>query len=198
MVTLSVTLPATYPKTLPQCRVTYTIEVRQTTRAEVDEVIKKKPKELLGTEMVFELATSIQDILEEATSQRAKDGPTLNEERVLQEAATQEVAKAQQEEQLKLLEVAEEEEDRMLSLMVEREHARIAKLHARPVQDKQSQVRMRENGDLTFDHHIKTKDADGAVVAFRTVRKLSAYVTTNRLADPSHNRESGEHHSNHD
>ena len=198
MVALSVTLPATYPKTLPQCRVTYTNEIRQTTKAKVDEVIKKKPKELLGTEMVFELATSIQDILEESASQQAKDKPTLNEERVLQEAATQEVAKAQQEEQLKLLEVAEEEEDRMLSLMVEREHARIAKLQARPVEDNQPQVGMRENGDLTFDHHIKTKNADGVVVAFRTVRKLSMYVTTKCSADPSNNHDSVEDHSNYD
>ena len=156
----------------------YADGVRQSIRDKVNDLVKTKPKELLGTEMIFELATSIQDILEDVAANLAKDVPTLNEERAIQEAAAQKKAQARQEEKVQQLKVADEEEDRMLSQMIEREHARLAKLQSRSLVEAETTGTGITNkpGALTFDHQIKAKNSEGTVVAFRAVNNKTLYV----------------------
>lgn len=173
-----VSLPATYPKTLPRCQITYSDEVPGRTRKEIDRLIKAKPKDLLGSEMIYELATSIGDVLEDAILTRAKtqQAPALDKERALKEAAAQE--KAQQAEQVKIQQQqdASEEEQRMLSRMVEREQARLAKLQVKtPIAETSFEFVQDVAGGLTFDHQIRAKDLNGNTLAFRTVHSNIRY-----------------------
>ncbi|MCJ1247866.1 hypothetical protein MMC30_005081 [Trapelia coarctata] len=178
--TLKVTFPATYPKTIPQCHVTYTDGVEHKARRQIEELIKMKPKLLLGTEMIYELATSITEILEDVLSAKAsaQDVLALDEERALQEAAAKEKAEQTQQERLQQQQDADEEEERMLSLMVKREQARVAKLHTRVPSEAESFELARDvTGGVTFDQTVKVKSPAGTIVAFRTVHNRTKYRT---------------------
>ena len=128
--------------------------------------------------MIYELATSITEILEDALSAKAstQDGPALDEERALQEATAREMAEQALQERLQQQQNANDEEDRMLSLMVKREQARVAKLNVRTPNESESFELVQEiAGGVTFDQTVKTKSPDGTVVAFRTVHNRTKY-----------------------
>ena len=109
--------------------------MRRNAKARIHDVIVQKPKELLGSEMIYELTATIQEILEDAAVAQAQDEdiPSLEEERMVQEAAAQAQAEKEKAEELKRQAEAEAEEDRMLELVLqekmkqkqrEREHRR--------------------------------------------------------------------------
>ena len=178
-VTLSVSLPTTYPKTLPDCSVAYDTGVHGKTKVLVDTVIKSKPKALVGSEMIFELATSIQDILEDFSQAKDQNVPALDEERALHEAqALQEANQAQRMQQKQQVEAAREEE-RMLAQMVEQEQARVAKLNAQsPNRIETFEPSIFEDdthGKLTFDREVSVRDLRGNVVAIRSVYNKVEY-----------------------
>ncbi|KAL9100903.1 MAG: hypothetical protein Q9187_009307, partial [Circinaria calcarea] len=170
---LAVTLPTTYPKTLPRCDIKYNEGVRQKTRAEVERVLKSKPKTLLGSEMIFEIATSIQDILEDSVQTNVQRVPALDEERAIQEAEMQQKAEQAQELQRRQQVEAALEEERLLAQMVEQEQTRLAKLKIQPPKTPQSFEAFDPTDEaddaLVFDRQITTKDPKGSVVAFRVV-----------------------------
>ena len=80
---LSVRLPNTYPKTAPECKVTFGGGVSSKARMAISNTVRVKSKELLGSEMIFEIAESIKEILDHAAELVAQneDLPALNEER---------------------------------------------------------------------------------------------------------------------
>ncbi|OCK81767.1 kinase-like protein [Lepidopterella palustris CBS 459.81] len=120
---LSVKLTATYPKTLPILSLENASLLRQKPRQMIEDVIRTKPKELIGEVMIHEIATSIQDILEDDVTAREHDGalPSLEEERAVHEAAATLLAK-QQEEELQKKKIEEKaEEERVLQQMVDEE-----------------------------------------------------------------------------
>jgi len=175
---LKVTFPATYPKTIPQCHVTYADGVAPKTRKQINDLIIAKPKLLLGSEMVYELASSITEILEDALSAKAsnQDVPALDEERALQEAAAKEKAEQAHQERLQQEQDATEEEERMLSLMVKREEIRIAKLKTRTPNESESfELAQDVAGGVTFDQTVKVNSPEGTVVTFRTVHNRTMY-----------------------
>ena len=172
-VELGVSLPTTYPKSLPRCHVKYDEGVRQKTKAEIEGVIKSKPKTLLGSEMIFEIATSIQDILEDSIQENVQNVPALDEERAIQEAEAQQRAQQAQELQRRQQMEAALEEERLLAQMVEQEQSRLAKLKVQPPKTPDSSELFGPTDDaddlLSFDRQVTTKDPKGFVIAFRVV-----------------------------
>lgn len=49
-------------------------------------MLRTRPRTLLGSEMIFEITTSLQDILNHAAQDLVQSVPTLEEERVIQQA----------------------------------------------------------------------------------------------------------------
>ncbi|MCJ1421819.1 hypothetical protein MMC32_008186 [Xylographa parallela] len=176
LVTMS--LPATYPKTLPRCNVTYGTAVPEKARNEIDEIIRYKPKTLLGSEMIYDLATSIGEVLEEVVlaQLQTQQAPALDRERALHEAATQEREQQAQQARLQQQQDASEEEQRMLSRMVEKEQARLAKLQVKsPVANISFEPTQEVAGGLTFDQEVRAKDPEGTFTVFRVVHNKVRY-----------------------
>lgn len=183
--TLSVSLPATYPKTLPWLTLIFEESVPLDTRKAAEEVISTKPKSLLGLEMIFEIATALQDILDQASETRATDHnnavvssnhiPNLHQERALQEAAiSQKVKEAEEEKQLTQKE-AEEEEQRTISYLIEQERARMGRKNKQPATADPFEVQQTVPGGLQFDQSITIKDAKGTETTFHTVHQKTEY-----------------------
>jgi translation initiation factor 2-alpha kinase 4 len=125
-VTLYVRLTATYPKSVPNLDLEDPIGLRPKTLDRLQGLIKTKPKEMLGEVMIYELASGIQDILEDEAQFKVQGNamPSLEEQRVAQEAETTELAKKREEEARQRKQEAQAEEDRMLQKMVEDEMSR--------------------------------------------------------------------------
>lgn len=83
-------------------------------------MLKTRPKELVGEVMIHDIATSIQDILEDDLTIRENDGAfdNLEAERAVHEAAAAELAKQHEEELQKKREEEKAEEERALQQMV--------------------------------------------------------------------------------
>jgi translation initiation factor 2-alpha kinase 4 len=120
---LFVKLTATYPKTLPTITLESPNGIRNKTQKAIEKLLKSKPKELIGEVMIYDIATAIQDILEDEASFKEKGQalPSLEEERVVQEAEITKLAKKQEEQDLKKKQEEKAEEDRVLQQMVETE-----------------------------------------------------------------------------
>ena len=117
-------LPATYPKTLPRLSLEFSEEVREKTRAEAERVLKTKPKTLVGTEMIFEITASLQDILDQNLRIQTENVPTLDEERASRQAVITRQAQRLQEEKGKETTRASIEEEQYLQEMVDHQKAR--------------------------------------------------------------------------
>ena len=178
-VKLRVTLPISYPKTIPGLSVTDYGGIRETTRTQVDEVVKNKPKALVGSEMVFEIASELQDLLEDDVQKQLKAPglPSLEEERVVREAAATELAKERQEEgHRKQAEAKAEEEqilDRMMASELQRrqDQAREAKRKSKALilENETSMHEINSADQITFDRVMTRKDEDGDSYSFRAV-----------------------------
>ncbi|MCJ1285157.1 hypothetical protein MMC26_004495 [Xylographa opegraphella] len=171
-------LPATYPKTLPHCNVVYGTAIPVKVRNEIDEIVRNKPKTLLGSEMIYDLATSIGEILEEAVlaQVQTQEVPALDRERALHEAATHEREQQAKQARLQQQQDASEEEQRMLSRMVEKEQARLAKLQLKtPDPNASFEPAQQVAGGLTFDQEIRARDPEGTFTVFRVVHNKVRY-----------------------
>lgn len=139
VLTLSVSLPATYPKTLPKLSLNFGEDIRPATRAAAAGVISAKPKALLGSEMIFEITTALQDIIDHAAHGKGENVPTLEEERANQQAAASRMAqKVQEEQQREQIQASIEEEQylgEMVLLQKSREEKRREKPHAITTQE---------------------------------------------------------------
>ena len=162
-------MPATYPKTLPKLNVNYGEGVRPKAKDAVDQLLRTKPKTLLGSEMVFELAGSIQDVLEDAAQVEGQNVPTLDEERVNQVATVMKLAQQAQEQKHKEQEDASAEEERALSRMVEQEQARVQRKNKPPATDEVYMAEEEVVGGIQFDQSITIKNREGISINFRTV-----------------------------
>ncbi len=175
--TLSVRLPATYPKTLPQLLLSFSENVNQKTQIEAQNIVRNKPKSLLGTEMIFEIATLLQDVLNQPNSQsKSQDVLTLDEERVIQEAVN--AHRAEQVEQQKQKEQAQSllEEEQALSHMMEQEKTRLAKRKSKLLNAPDNISNENDlPGTLSFDQSVPVKDPKGAVITLRTVHNKIKY-----------------------
>lgn len=106
--TLAVSLPPTYPKSLPRLSLRFGHSMREKERKQAQDIINTKPKSLIGSEMIFEIATSLQDILDDRSVSR-EIIPTLDEERIAREVAARLKAQENEEEKRQQAVKAEEE-----------------------------------------------------------------------------------------
>lgn len=125
-ITLCAKLTATYPKSLPTLILENGTNLRRRTQEKLQNLLKTKPKELIGEVMIHELATAIQDTLEDEVAVRENDGTfeNLEAERAVHEAAAAEMAKQHEEELQKKRDEEKAEEERMLQKMVNDEMRR--------------------------------------------------------------------------
>lgn len=172
-------LPATYPKTCPNLSLENLPDFREGAQSRILDIVKKKPKVLLGTEMIYELAVSIQDVLEDVAQAKAqdKDLPSLEEERMVQEAAAVHRAELEKQEELRKQESATAEEERALQQQLEnkireRSKARLSHRKSRTLgMDSNSFVDTDENvpGAIAFDPPLVMSGADERSLMFRSV-----------------------------
>ena len=120
-VQLLVELPATYPKTVPNLVLEGIDDLRRVAKSRIESIVETKPKTLLGYEMIYELAVSIQEVLEDAAQAEAedKDLPSLEEERIVQETAAIHFAEQQRQEEVKKQEAESAEEERTLKQLLD-------------------------------------------------------------------------------
>ena len=149
-----------------------------------------KTKTLLGTEMIFEIATSLQEILDQAvTPKKSEDVPTLDEERVFQEAANAQKAQQIERDRLKEQAQARWEEEQVLSQMMEQERTRLSKRKSKVSSTLNNASNEDETpGTLSFDQSVSIKTPRGAVIMLRTVYNKTTYkagpVTTVSTVQP--------------
>ncbi|KAJ5689097.1 Serine/threonine-protein kinase GCN2 [Penicillium macrosclerotiorum] len=173
---LQVELPATYPKTIPNLSLENLNDLRDGARSRIQQIIREKPKTLLGSEMIYELAVSIQDVLEDVAQAREqdKDLPSLEEERMEQEAAAIHRAALEKQEEIRKQEAANEEEERALQLMLQdkirqRTKARILRRKSRTGGiDSHDLEDLAENtpGAISFDPPIAVNDTNEQPLVF--------------------------------
>lgn len=176
---LLVELPATYPKTVPNLSLQNLDELRENACSRIQKIIREKPKTLLGSEMIYELAVSIQDVLEDVAQAREqdKDLPSLEEERMEQKAAAIHRAELEKQEELRKQEAAHVEEARALQLMLEdrarqRNKAQILRRKSRTGGIDSNDVEdLVENtpGAISFDPPLSVTDTDEQPLLFRAV-----------------------------
>lgn len=180
-VLLLVGLPATYPKTAPNLVLENLDNLRRSAESMIEDVVKNKPKTLLGSEMIYELAVSIQDILEDVAQAEAEDRdiPSLGEERIEREAAAIQQAEQQKQEERRKQEAATAEEERILQQLIEdriRQRERTKARHSR----RKSRVEGMDidgisgsaedsSGTLFFDPPLVIHDGEERPLMFRAV-----------------------------
>ncbi|KMP03056.1 serine/threonine-protein kinase gcn2 [Coccidioides immitis RMSCC 2394] len=179
-VDLLVELPATYPKTTPKLTLECIDDLRGDAKSRIQNVVVTKPAELLGNEMIYELAVSIQDILEDAALMRARSdaGRSLEEERRAQEAAALQKAERLKQEELRKQQEATKEEEK------EYEAAFKNQIKIRQREKEQNYRRKSRStfedvehldpsddtpGAVTFDSPMTVIDNEGRQLTFRAV-----------------------------
>ena len=174
--TLAVSFPPTYPKSLPRLNLRFAESVRPVERKQAQEIISSKPKSLLGSEMIFEIATSLQDILHDNVVS-PKLVPTLDEERTASELASK--LKAQQDEEKKRQQAikAEEEEEQILLEMVKHRKTQSTRRNSRSI-EQSDQLVVGEDvfGGITFERPTRLRDKRrNGIVSVRNVHQMVQY-----------------------
>ena len=194
-ITLSVTLPPTYPKTLPKLILRFGDEVRQSTRVAAQDVIREIPKTLLGSEMIYDLTTALQEVLDNSLAFDTRDIPTLDEERAAREEATQQKARElEANKQIEARKLAEQtalsqENEHLLQLSLQekaRAERRTANLN---IASQRTILPLDIAGGLDFERSsAKVRDPTGKVIDVRAVFHKTQYrkgpVTTIYLVQP--------------
>ena len=166
-ITLSISLPPTYPKSLPKLGLHFGDDVREKTRITAENMIRQKPKTLLGSEMIYDLTTALQDILDDVSQNNAKDLPTLDEERATrEEAARVKLKEMEAESRLQAAQMATDravdQENELLQALVEQERARAARRKATANSDAEGPIPRQVPAGLSFDRPSATTVKDPA------------------------------------
>ncbi|KAL8843154.1 MAG: hypothetical protein Q9170_000284 [Blastenia crenularia] len=160
--TFKVSFPATYPKSLPKLSLSFSEEVRSNTKAEAEEVLTTKARTLLGSEMIFEVTTSLQDVLDRSAQTAGHNVPTLEEERASQQAVVHQEAKKAQEKRRQLQHEASVEEEQYLAEMVEKQKVRDERRRDKPQAEINQDHNDRIMHDIVrFDQSATLRDPDG-------------------------------------
>lgn len=175
-ISLNVSFPPTYPKTLPHLKLKFDHDVPPSTRKQAQDAIENKPKALgPGTEIIYEIVILLQEILDAAFKGNSQDVPTLDEERTMREAL---LLKAQEDERLRQLQATEaddgnasEEEQRLLQDLVEQEMSRSEQRKLAKVSSQVAapDVNLTGAGIVQFDQSAIIKDPLGRMQDFRSV-----------------------------
>lgn len=121
-VVLSVKLTATYPKSPPILQVDGLEKLQAFAQKIITHAIQSRPVELAGEVMIHTIASDIQEALEDAVQSREQGAlPSLEDERMIQEATANEQAEKAEADEAKKLQAVQDEEDRLLQQMVQDE-----------------------------------------------------------------------------
>lgn len=177
---LGISFPNTYPKTLPQLSLCFGPGVPAKVQLATRDLVTQKPRTLLGSEMIFEIAATLQDLLDNVP--RATEAPTLEEERAAQLALSRQEKKEDPARTIgsNTTDTAEEanarqtEEDEALSIMMEQAQTRAEKRKEKSV-GKPAAAEIEANEGLQFDHVITTRDAEGSLTKFQVIHHRVRY-----------------------
>ncbi|XP_014553900.1 hypothetical protein COCVIDRAFT_106435 [Bipolaris victoriae FI3] len=119
-VTLCAKITATYPRSLPELTLEDCSSLRKSTWDKLYGLLKRRPQELVGEVMMYDIATGIQDILEDEITVRQTDGAyeNLDAERAMQEAAAAEQLRQHEAELQRKRDEEKAQEERLLQQMV--------------------------------------------------------------------------------
>lgn len=159
-VTLTVQLTATYPKSAPILDVQGLDKFHDRTQQRIQNVLRLRPKQMIGEVMIHAIATEIQDALEDAINSRAQGVlPSLDEERASAEEVAIGLAKEAEEAEARRQQEEQEEEDRVLKQMVSKELTRQEKRKSiKPSKDASSQAHEVTSAEtVVFDQHGRVK-----------------------------------------
>ena len=180
-ITLNVVLPATYPKSPPRLRLQYGDDFRHGSRSEAEKVIRELPQALVGNEMIFDIATALQEVVDRQTKFASENTQTLDEERNAKaEAARQEAERLQTERQAEAQRLADQkaaqdEQDLRKELNQQRE----ARADRRSTFDLEtaSQLPMMEEvpGGQAFERLSRIKTPTGKTLTTSAVYQKSFY-----------------------
>jgi len=111
---LVTTLTSTYPKTSPLLSLEVTDSVPKITLVQIRKLLSIMPKERPGEVVIHDVATAIQDALEDAVTVQARGAhlPSLEEERVLRESQAMQLQRQKADEDQKNQAHEKAEEDR--------------------------------------------------------------------------------------
>ncbi|KAG9553826.1 Serine/threonine-protein kinase, partial [Aureobasidium melanogenum] len=156
-VVLSVKLTATYPKSAPVLQIEGLDKLQAQAKKRLQDIVKTRPAEMAGEVMIHAIASDIQDALEDAVQAREQGVlPSLDVERINQEAAAFDQAKEAEQDEAKRVQAAQDEEERMLQKMVQDE-----------VERRESKRRDRSSRTQTASSpHPSTDDGDQNTINF--------------------------------
>lgn len=124
-VVLAVQLTATYPKSAPVLDISPLKAFHERTQKRINNVLRNRPRQMLGEVMVHAIASEIQDALEDAVQAKQTGTlPSLEEERASAEEVAFALAKEAEEAEARRNLEAQQEEDRVLKQMVDEEVTR--------------------------------------------------------------------------
>ena len=177
---LAVSFPQTYPKTLPRLSLSFGPGLNSKSKLDAQELLRQKPKELLGSEMIFEIATALQDVLDNVP--RIAEVPTLEQERAAQLAAAQQAAETIPDSDLidnrtdgdEKSEKSTAEEEQVLGAMMGQAKSRSDKRKAASM-NKPSAAEIEASEGVQFDSMITTNNRDGDAVTFDVVHSPIYY-----------------------
>ncbi|KAL9100170.1 MAG: hypothetical protein Q9163_004420 [Psora crenata] len=179
---LSVSLPPTYPKSLPRLSLQFDEDVSVEVRVAAEEVVRQKPKSLLGSEMIYDLTTALQDILDNIPRKQPSDLPTLDEERAAREQVTKAKARELEAEQRLLAakaaaEDAADQEHELVQELVKRGNARAERRKIHPSDDSEERIPEHIPQGLSFDRPsaATVKDPAGKAITVRAVSQKLLY-----------------------
>ena len=194
-ITLFVSLPPTYPKSLPNLGLDFDESVRAKVRAAAEDIIRLKPKSLIGSEMIYDLTIALQELLDSIPQHDPKNLPTLDEERTAGEQAAK--VKAREAEAAQQLEAAKtatenatDQEHELLQELVKQEKARAARRKAHYGADGEWPLPERIPRGLSFDRPsaASIRDPNGEIITVRAVSQKLLYkqgpVATLSLVSP--------------
>ena len=175
--TLVVTMTATYPKTLPELKIINPKGLRSTELAKLTAILSSLPPKLVGQEMIHEIATAIQDALEDIVQMRKTSAvmPTFHDQRLKEEELKREQERMREEELRLQQEKADLEAERVMGAMVAKEKKK-RREKAKEAQGKKKPVILDDdtmgspNDHITFDREVTVEDVPGgSPLMFRRV-----------------------------
>ncbi|KAH8663991.1 serine/threonine-protein kinase gcn2 [Xylariales sp. PMI_506] len=164
-VTLGVVLTASYPKSVPLLSLKDDSSLGEATLFKAQKFIEEKPKVLAASgqsePMIHEVASGLQDILEDAAQAKARGLvlPSLEEERAAHEAELARLAQEQQSEDERKKKEEKEEEERVMQNMIEEE------LKRKRAKEKESRRRNKPQ-TMMANHAEDSQDSGAAKVNF--------------------------------
>ena len=171
---LAATLTATYPKTEPILNLERATNVRSKAIDQIKLIVSTLPKTLLGEVMMYEIATAIQDILDDSVSvQASQEGmASLEEERAEREAAAAKLAQQQELEAARRQAELQAEEEKALQRMMEEEIKRREETRRRRQTSSEAaltEIIIDRRPDVVFDQDIVVSSDDANPITFRAI-----------------------------